>query len=568
MRKVVIAFSYPLCTEPPNVNSSCMKHLDTLLNITKNSIIVVILLLAATGKSWAQPCVPSFSLGCTSADYIQSFSTSGGITNINNPNTGCANSNGISTYLSQVLTVNPGMTVNFSVTNTPSWPEYYAIFLDLNNDGDLIDAGEMVVSYPYLNGGQTYTSSFVVPVTAIPGLTRMRVMCVYATTGFTACGSYTFGEIEDYGLQIMSPCPKPTSLPATLINSQSAQINWNPLSGSLKYDYIVDSTTPGKPITTMGTTTATSAFVTGLKPGSIHYARVRSYCTATGFSLWDTMMFQTLPPCAIPNGFLASNIDSNSANLSWSGASNVLQYQYVVDKSRNTPTSSTAYNTTTSPFVALPDTCTDGTMYYVHIRSKCVANDSSGWSLDSFRTPVPCRRPLLATSYLSSDNAVVFWPPVKTATHYEYYLGSLVTLPSSGTPILITTIQTPYLQPSTGYTMSVRAMCTDYGIKTNSAWASLDFATLPPTSVAGLNSEKGSLKAYPNPVKEVLTVEVLSKLDGKGVITLSDVSGKILRTVNVTGAKTDITMSALPAGFYQVKFIDATHADIINISKQ
>jgi hypothetical protein len=546
-----------------------MIQLDILKKIAKKSTaIVFLLLLAGFGTAQAQYCNPSFTYGCSSADYIQSFSTSGGLTNISNPNTGCAVSSGLSFYLSQVLTCNPGQVINYTVTNTPSFGEYYAIFIDLNGDGDLVDAGEQVVGFPYLTGGQTYTSTFTIPVTANAGLTRMRVMCVYATSSFVPCGSYAFGEIEDYSVQITSPCPKPTSLPATVISSMAAQINWNPLGGSLKYDYIVDSTTPGKAITAMGTTTGTNAYVTGLKPGSVHYARVRSYCTATGFSLWDTMMFQTLPPCNTPSGFVASNIDSNSANFTWGGAANVLQYQYVVNTNRNNPTSSTPFYTTTSTFVALPDTCKDGMVYYVHIRAKCVANDSSGWSLDSFRTPVPCRAPQLSTSYLTSDNAIVVWAKVPTAYNYEYYLGTIATIPANGTPIVLTNVQMPYLQPSTGYTLNVRAMCNDFGIKTNSSWASLDFATKAPAAVAGLNSEKGSIRAYPNPVKETLTVEVMNSIDGKGVITITDVAGKTLRTVPVTNAKTDVSMSALPAGFYQLKYTDDKHADIINISKQ
>ncbi|MBS1772484.1 MAG: T9SS type A sorting domain-containing protein [Bacteroidetes bacterium] len=159
------------------------------------------------GNAEAQYCNPSIAIGCSAADYIQSFSTSGGITNISNPNTGCQNAaTGINAYLSMVHTAVPSMTVNFTVTNTPSFPEYYRIFVDWNIDGDMTDPGEEVWYGGQLNSGQTVSSSFVVPSTATPGTTRMRVMCVYATVTWGPCSSVTFGEIEDYTFVINAPC--------------------------------------------------------------------------------------------------------------------------------------------------------------------------------------------------------------------------------------------------------------------------------------------------------------------------------------------------------------------------
>ncbi len=536
-----------------------MKHFNKI-----KLVAVAMLALFSVNKSLAQWCNPSYTFSCTSADYIQSFSTTGGLTNVSYLNSGCSNSSTNIMVVPQTLTVNPGGVVGFTLLNCPGWGEYYSIWLDANNDGDFGDPGEMLYGITYLSAGTSVTSTITIPPGAVPGTTRLRVMCVFGTTTYTACqANLSFGEVEDYTCVITSPCPKPTSAPATLINSVSAQINWNALAGSLKYDYIVDSTMPGAAIlSTAGSVLppATSAFVTGLKPNAQHYARVRSYCTATGFSLWDTMAFFTLPACEVPSGFLASGIDSNSANFQWTSKPNANQYQYVVDRIRTAPSSATGSISTTNAYVALPDTLQASTWYYVHIRSKCTQNDSSGWSLDSFRTPMPCRKPLLDMSYISANNAVVNWPAVISATHYEYYFGSLTTLPSSGTPVYIRTVQTPYLLPNSSYTLSVRSMCTDFGNKTN-------LVTNPPLSVNNVAAGR-PIAVYPNPVKDVLTVELGANIQGNAHVVITDVAGKVVRSLDVTQTKFDINMSNLANGIYQLKYSDAGHVEVLKLNKQ
>ena len=305
-----------------------------------------------------------------------------------------------------------------------------------------------------------------------------------------------------------------------------------------------------------------------LSASTLYYIHVRTRCSPTSISQWDTLSFMTLPPCRNTTGFLVSYIDSNSANFQWTPNSNVLQYQYVVDRVNTAPLSSTVLNTTTTSFVSLPDTCKDGTLYYVHIRSKCVSNDSSGWSLDSFRTPVPCRRPLLMQSYMSSSNSIIYWNPVPTAVSYEYYLGPLTSLPPNGTPILTTTIQTPYLVPNTNYTMSVRCNCTFYGINTQSAWASLDFTTPHPESVGGFITPKVNIEIYPNPVKESLHI-VANGLKGKtATAQVTDMNGRVVKTLNLDTEVTEVNMGAVPAGVYLLKYQDADQAKVLKFTKE
>ncbi len=163
-----------------------------------------------------------YTTGCTDDDLIQSFSTTGGITNITNNNSACQSliSAGYSYFSTMTHSAKPGNVVNFSITATPAtWSEGYKIFVDYNNNGSFSDPGEEVwVASATASGGAVLPGTFTIPPTTTPGTKRMRVRCVYSSLTFDACASATFGEIEDYNLEVLpsAPCSgKPTAGTAT-----------------------------------------------------------------------------------------------------------------------------------------------------------------------------------------------------------------------------------------------------------------------------------------------------------------------------------------------------------------
>ena len=110
------------------------------------------------------------------------------------------NYSGIVTGPNQAL----GSAVSFSLTQTScggAYPNFFQIYVDWNQDGDWLDAGEQVYSQTAsVSGNQTVTGSFTVPATALIGTTRMRVVNVEATASTTnyAHTVYSYGETEDY----------------------------------------------------------------------------------------------------------------------------------------------------------------------------------------------------------------------------------------------------------------------------------------------------------------------------------------------------------------------------------
>ena len=95
---------------------------------------------------------------------------------------------------------NLGVTIN---TCGGFYGENVAVFIDYNQDGDFLDAGENIYTSPFSTGSANLVlgGNITIPCDASLGETRMRV--VYAENGgATSCGNYDYGETEDYLINI------------------------------------------------------------------------------------------------------------------------------------------------------------------------------------------------------------------------------------------------------------------------------------------------------------------------------------------------------------------------------
>ncbi|HEX6914882.1 MAG TPA: GEVED domain-containing protein, partial [Chitinophagaceae bacterium] len=200
-----------------------MRNFLLLLAVTASVALSVSNVAAQT--YCAPPAVNLYTTGCTDPDNIESFSTTGGSTNITNNNTGCSTPSTAYTYFSSMThTAVQGTTVNFSFTNGASFTEYYKIWVDFNANGTLDDAGELVYTNSAKIGtSQTVTGSFTIPMSTVPGTKRIRVRCVYSNNTFTPCSEETWGEVEDYNLQVIASTP--CSGTPTAGNAQSSVTN-------------------------------------------------------------------------------------------------------------------------------------------------------------------------------------------------------------------------------------------------------------------------------------------------------------------------------------------------------
>lgn len=121
---------------------------------------------------------------------------------INNPsgnNSGYADFTSLTTLLpqgaSQSIYFKPGFSGSL-------YREFWSIWIDYNQDGDFTDTGELLV-YGSTSGSGTYYAGFTVPANAVIGNTRMRVSMKY-NAGQHSCETFSYGEVEDYTVEIVS----------------------------------------------------------------------------------------------------------------------------------------------------------------------------------------------------------------------------------------------------------------------------------------------------------------------------------------------------------------------------
>jgi len=166
---------------------------------------------AAGNVSTASNSVSVTTLAGTTVNYCSATATNtsderiGNVKfgTINNTSTGTAGYENFTAISTDVMRGSA-----YTVSITPVWTstkynEAYAVYIDYNKDGDFTDSGELVWTK---TGSQTspVTGSITIPASATSGTTRMRVMMQYNSVPSSSCGSYTYGQVEDYTVNIVS----------------------------------------------------------------------------------------------------------------------------------------------------------------------------------------------------------------------------------------------------------------------------------------------------------------------------------------------------------------------------
>jgi len=136
---------------------------------------------------------------CTSSGDSQGYEWIAGVQigGLNNP----SGASGYTDFTTLTANLSKGSAVSVSLTPgfaSSSYTEYWRIWVDYNGDGDFEDSNEEVFSG---TGSSTVSGSFTVPATAATGTTRIRVSMRYG--GYpSSCGTFSWGEVEDYTANI------------------------------------------------------------------------------------------------------------------------------------------------------------------------------------------------------------------------------------------------------------------------------------------------------------------------------------------------------------------------------
>ncbi|RYE17509.1 MAG: hypothetical protein EOP51_23765, partial [Sphingobacteriales bacterium] len=269
-------------------------------------------------------CQPAYSSGTGSGDYIGRVAL-GTIDNI----TGGAPSpyytyySALSTNLNagiqQTLTLSPG--TYGSNNNQAAW-------IDYNQNGTFEASeklGEVLINAAY---PATATINFTVPLTALAGTTRLRVRHAFFTTGIAPCTGYTYGETEDYNVNIIIPpacsgTPVAGTTPASLTTCPNTTVaisaTGTTLASGLGYQWqqSTDGTTWVNAIGGTGATTPnfTSPAITNANAGIMY--RLQVTCVSNSQSVITNATTVTL------NGFLSCYCNSSAQYSGYTNIGNV-----------------------------------------------------------------------------------------------------------------------------------------------------------------------------------------------------------------------------------------------------
>jgi hypothetical protein len=293
-------------------------------------------------------------------------------------------------------------------------------------------------------------------------------------------GNYTQAQ---FTTQALPTCAPPTGLASSNITTTSASVSWSAVSGASNYrvEYKLSSASTWTVLTT--STTSTTANITGLSASTLYDWQVRANCSGIDGN-YTQAQFTTLapPPCVPPTGLASSNINTNSASVSWSvvsGASN-----YRVEYKLSSASTWTVLTTSTTSTSANITGLSAGTNYDWRVRANCSGTDGN-YAQAQFTTQATsgCAAPSgLLSSNIATTSATLSWSPVGGASNYrvQYKLStssSWLTLVSSTTS---TSANITGLTASRTYDWRVRANCSG----TNGSYATAQFATLGSISCA------------------------------------------------------------------------------------
>ncbi|HTN45642.1 MAG TPA: GEVED domain-containing protein [Flavipsychrobacter sp.] len=563
-------------------------------------------------------CIPTTTNGCNSGDHVTNVT----FASINNNTGACISGGSYSDYKTTVTVANiaQNASIPISVSVSNGGTEYAGAWIDYDQNG-VFDASEYITLTdadgvaPWI-----YNATVLVPSSALLGQTGFRVRSSYNATiaaGSSCSNTYSYGETEDYVVNITLPatCPSATALTATGATATSVSLGWTPLSSATQWQVEYRA---GVTSFTLGTGTRVSASsnpytLNGLTAGTLYTAYVRDICGPGDSSAWAGPLnfitaFPTLPgndscnfAVNISNGLWFAGTTSGAtqsiAGCDATNPANDVWYTFttgpnsgsvVVEANTNTTGTDVVMETfsgacgtlttltATSAGTSTSFTCIDGpaagletatysvaanTTYKVRVYG-FVPTTPGAFLIRVSGAPLAIKLDKISATNVGKANRVE-WNTLSEERGDKFELqrsidgktfATISEREANGTPSRYTYMDN---NPFGGINYYRLMMKDASGTKTYSATVSATVST------GGF-----SVDAFPNPVTNNLTVKVNGVQGSDASVQVTDVTGKTVKTAKMSGNTANINMSGLANGIYLIKYADADHTQTIRVTKQ
>lgn len=185
------------------------------------------------------------------------------------------------------------LSVTVGMCDNSSYSGIVGVWIDFNQNGSFYDPNENVFMSPYTSFAISGTAvsppgGITIPINALPGTTRMRVIETESSTSPDPCIDPDWGEVEDYNVTIVVPPPIDLGVSAILkplgskicfgVDTIVTSI-YNYGSGAIDF-----STNPGT-ITVVNSGPNASTFTLSLTSGTITPNSTQTYTVTTAFNM-------------------------------------------------------------------------------------------------------------------------------------------------------------------------------------------------------------------------------------------------------------------------------------------
>lgn len=385
-------------------------------------------------------CNSLYSYGTTYGDFIDGVELIGDSGNdISNLTTGATNGPSYNDYTAtHSASLITGESYTLTITNGDYGDETLAAWIDFDQDGNF-EASEKIGEATAVDANASASLTINVPESALLGTTEMRVRAVWSNTSIDAYSEYSFGEAEDYSIEIISPCTTPgipVSLYSDNVSDDAADLHWSsgtPLGSPLVVYYWAVGYSGSNPtyqsnFVDRGFTTNTFVSTAVSLDANTDYdwsVKAFTNCdnTTTAYASYESFTTGCETP-DVPVSLSVSDVSNTNASLSWLAGTNAgsptVTYYWAVNTSSTVDYESNYVKRgTTTDLSVIVYGLNPGISYYFTVKAETscgVGSESSYASNVNFSTTAISTN-LTWTGALSNEwNESANWSPNQIPT--------------------------------------------------------------------------------------------------------------------------------------------------------